>query len=316
MPKHSSSITVQNVCDAYLADRRNPFAEPRCATPQTLAVHLKVPMEIWGALTVKEFASGTKRRIAEARQTWLEAGLKPGTVAKRIGTLKTAFRFAVREEMIKRSHEPSIIVPKGGRPRERFVHPLRELPSLLAAADAIQTPDHILLFTELALRTGQRRSAINALKWEHIDFEQRVILFRETQAPEERTSKRRKNQPIDDELFVILSNAKERAQTEHVIEFRGKPVRSCYQGMKALYKRAGLKNIHVHDLRRSSATYVYDELGGDIDKAASHLGDTRDVTMTHYVQGDARVNLGGVQAVGGVLGRARSIQEERRNGSG
>ncbi len=306
MQELSSSITVQNVASAYLTERRNPYAEKRCKTPQTLAVHLKAPIQLWGQMAVDDFAKGSKNRVREAVQAWRESGLAQGTVHKRISTLKSAFYFAVEEEIITRAQMPIIKVPPAGPPRERFVHPIRELPDLLTAAADIRTPDHINLFNEIALITGQRRQSINDLQWSNIDFDERVIRFRDTQEPGERSSKRRINQPMSDELYELLLRAKERAETDWVIEFRGKHVKSCYQGMKALFKRANLQNIHVHDLRRSSANYVHDELGGDIEKAASHLGDTRAVTMKHYVQPSTEVNKVGINAATSVLSRARA----------
>lgn len=230
------------------------------------------------------------------------------TCRKRVSVLRTAIRFAISDELITRNQEPVMELPPPGPPRERFVDELSELPALLKAADEIKTPDHIRLLLELALRSGQRRGAILALRWEHVDFERRVIRFRDTEAAGDRSKKRRGDKPMDDELLAIMRRAYEARSDvcEHVVHWRDKPVKSPYAGMKALYKRAGVQGLHVHDLRRTSATYVNNESGGDLGLAARHIVDTEATARTHYVQEDTRLHLPAIRAVSAVLARARA----------
>lgn len=44
------------------------------------------------------------------------------------------------------------------------------------------------------------------------------------------------------------------ARTPYVIEYRDKPVGDLKTGFAALVKRAGLEDVHIHDLRRTAAT--------------------------------------------------------------
>lgn len=299
-------LTVSALMDAYLADRRNPYAERKCRFPESLAGHLKASRALWGEMTLAEFAQGSKGRVKAQCAAWREAGLSPFTVRKRVSILKTVFRFAVDEEIISRGEEPVIKLPPNGAPRERFVDPKKELPALLAAADATKTPWHVRLAVELSIRTGQRQSAIRALQYsKHIDFENRVILFRETEAAEDRTKKRRTDIPMDQALYELLMQAKERADSDWVIEWRGRPVKSVYVGMKALYKRAGLKGLHLHDLRRTAATYVHRGTEGDMRAAASFIGDTEEMAQRHYVKQSAETLLRPVNAIADVLASAR-----------
>lgn len=299
------SLTVDDLCEAYLKDRRNPFASRKCKTPESLATHLKASRALWGAMEVKDFRKGSRQRVEDACIVWREDGLSPFTVRKRVSILKTVFRFAVSRELIKRKHEPIITLPVNGAPRERFVDPERELPALLKAADEIGTPDHLRLLIELALRTGQRRGAILALRWHHIDFERRIIRFRDTEAAEDRSKKRRGDKPMDDELFELLQRAHEARECDAVISWRRKPVRNPYHGLRRVYERAGLHGLRTHDLRRTSATYVHNETDGDLSAAARHIVDTEATAARHYVQENPRVHLGAINAVSSVLERAR-----------
>ncbi len=301
------ALTVSDLMDAYLADRRNPYAERRCKNPQSLDYHLRATRALWGGMTVADFAQGSKQRVKAQCQAWREAGLSPFTVRKRVSILKTVFRFAVEEEMIGRGDEPVIKLPPNGSPRERCLDAMRELPALLKAADEMKTPDHLRLLIELALRTGQRRGAILALKWAHVDFEQRVIRFRSTEEASERSKKRRGDKPMDDALYALLQRAYEARdeECEHVISWRGKPVRNPYHGLVAVYKRAGLAGLRTHDLRRSSATFVHIETGGDLQVAANHINDTTATAAKHYVVHNPVVDLPAIAAVSSVLERAR-----------
>lgn len=218
----SASPTINALCEAYLTDRRNPFAERKCKHPDSLETHLKPTRALWGAMTVASFADGSKRRVKLQCDEWRASGLSPHTVRKRISILRTVFRFAVEDELIERGQEPVFKLPAQGMARERYVDPVKELPALLRAADHPDTPDHIRLCLHLSLRTGQRQGAIRDLKWQHIDFGARVIRFRDTEAPDERSKKRRTDIPMDDELCTLLTQAKERAETEFVLEWRGR----------------------------------------------------------------------------------------------
>lgn len=302
------SPTLNALCEIYLTDRRNPHAERKCKHPESLASHLKAARALWGEMSVDEFRLGSKARVKAQCMEWRAGGLSAHTVRKRVSILKTVFRFAVDEEIIERGQEPVIKLPPNGAPRERFVDDAEELPALLRAADQTATPDHIRLLLELLLRTGQRRGCVLDLQWEHVDFEKRVIRFKDTEAAGDRSKKRRGNKPMDDALYALLQRAHEARDEDcpFVVQWRGKRVKNPYIGMRALYKRAGLSNLRTHDMRRSSATYVNTETNGDLQAAANHINDTVATAKKHYVQEDVRIHAPAMEAVSGVLARARS----------
>jgi integrase len=313
------TLTVDALCAAYLKDRANPHAERVCKNPKSLAYHLKASRALWGDMAVRDFAEGSRARVKAQCQVWRGEGLSPYTVRKRVSLLKTVFRFAVNEEIIQRAEEPVILLPVNGAARERFLDEETELPLLLAAIDDVRTPDHLRLLLQLALRTGQRRGAILALRWEHIDFERRVIRFRDTEAAAERSKKRRGNKPMDDELYDLLRRAREASEEgcDFVIQWRGAQVRNPYHGLKAVYDRAGLKNVRTHDMRRSSATYVHTETQGDLTAAANHIVDTEQTARRHYVQEDPRVHMPAITAVSSVMARAKArLAKARQLGAG
>ena len=303
--RYANNPTVGELFDAYLKDRNNKHSYRKCKHPKSLEGHLMLPRKAWGDWRIEDFRVGSKARVKAEVMRWQEEMSHAiGTCRKRVSVMRTAFRFAVSDELIERGQEPVFEMPPNGAPRERFLSH-DELITLLRTADKIHTPDHVLLALEVALRTGQRIGAIIALRWEHVDFENRVIRFRDTEAPDERSKKRRVNQPMDDELFDIMLAAKERATCDAVIEWRSKPVRSVYSGMKKLFARAGLSGVRVHDLRRTAATIVRREMDGSISAAAQLLGDTESITQKHYAQDAPETRIKQVNALSGALARAR-----------
>lgn len=294
--------TVGEIFAAYIAARENPKAYKKCKSPRALRICLAEPTKLWGDWRIEDFRKGSRARVEESVLEWLLT-LKPATCRKRCTIMRAAFRHAWKYEMIDRSQEPFFELPPGGPPRERVIDPVNELPRLLKEFD--RAPAHLRYAGYLMLITGQRVGAILSLKWEHVDFEKRVIFFRETEAPEERSKKRRVNQPLDATLFALLTEAKARATSDSVIEWNGRGCKTIYAAFKKVLNRAGVGDSRLHDLRRTSATLVFNGLGGNLARAAGHLGDTEAMADAVYVQRSAAVNLPGIEAVSAVIANAR-----------
>lgn len=293
--------TVGELFAAYIASRSNPKAYKKCKAPRALRICLAEPTKLWGDWKIEDFRKGSRQRVEDAVQEWLE-DLEPATCRKRCTIMRAAFRHAWKYELIDRSQEPFFELPPAAPPRERFVDPKTELLALLNELD--RSPDHLRVGGYLMLITGQRVGAILALTWDLVDFDKCVIRFRDTEKPDERSKKRRVNQPMNDELFRLLTAAKERATCPYVVEWAGKGCKTIYPAFKRALRRAGLGDLRLHDLRRSSATYVYNSLG-DMKMAGAHIGDTPQQAEQTYVQKDAAVNLPGIEAVSAVIANAR-----------
>lgn len=299
--------TVEDICAAYIKAKKDPHAFKKCLHPDNIESSLKRVRAEWGTLTIDEFNKGTLRRVEEAYSKWCSAGTQTGTSRKALSLFRAACNHASKRELIRREQVPLFDLPPPGPPRERVVDPDKELPDILHEAKNGKTPYHIWLQTELLLRIGCRVGALLKLQWsKHIDFEKRVIRLRDTQSADERrdNKKRREDAPMDEDLYRLLLAARERAQSDFVIEWRGKGVSRTYAGQKALYKRAGVENLHRHDLRRTSATYVRDSLS--LEKAAEHIGDTIEMTRKHYAHANPERKLEGIQNVGALLRKAAS----------
>lgn len=193
--------------------------------------------------------------------------------------LRAALRLAQHDGKI--ALAPRIILPRnaGVRRRKRFLS-VGEAKKLMVAVKDPATAFHIRVFVELALLTAQRGVAIRELKWEHVDFEAGVIWFSKTD-PNPANNKKRPDMPLTPPLLRALMPARAVAKTDWVIEYRERPVKSVKTGFAAVVRRAGLKGVGIHDLRRTVATLLLHG-GADVREVAMMLGDDERIVRAHY----------------------------------
>lgn len=293
--------TIREIVEAYLQD-----AEHFRKIVDVLGVktHLKPILAEFGPLPFSEFKDGRNSRLRAYVAKRREAGRKDSTIRAEICKLQSALNFSAREEMIDAA--PKLLRPQAGEPRSRVLSRGEdggELGRLMAEIDKPGIAPHVRLTVLLALLTGQRKGAIFALKWEHVDFDDGVIRFSRT--TERVTKKKRVDQPMHDELRRLLLEARERATCAYVVEFRGKPVKTIRTAYSALLARASIVGLTQHDLRRSAAQIVRDETES-LDAAATFIGDTLATTGRHYARPNPRANLGAMDKIHEAIQRARS----------
>jgi integrase len=104
-----------------------------------------------------------------------------------------------------------------------------------------------------SLHTGIRKGELFNLKWQNVDFENRIIKVERTK------SKKVRFIPINSTLFETLKRLEaERGENQHV--FPSKNIQTAWENAR---RRAGIENLTFHDLRRSFATRLL-EAGIDI----------------------------------------------------
>jgi integrase len=87
-----------------------------------------------------------------------------------------------------------------------------------------------------------------------VNLENRVIDFR---TPEEIVTRKRKV-PVrmGQRLYEALRAAKNRATTDHVIEYGGESVAAIKTGFRAACQRAGLARVTPHALRHTAVSWM------------------------------------------------------------
>jgi integrase len=137
------------------------------------------------------------------------------------------------------------------KPRDRFVYE-KELPRLIAAIEKEPKQD-IKDYVLLSLYTGARKSNVLAMHWRDIDLDVGMWTIPDTKndsaqtilltAPELEILRRRFNARKSFE-YVFASSG----NSGHLVD----PKKGWYR----ILKRAGISNLHLHDLRRTLGSYM------------------------------------------------------------
>lgn len=210
-------------------------------------------------------------------------GVGPRTISIELAYFRAAGKNALRKKLI--TAFPDIVLPQAKAKSRRRVLSKTELARLMVAVKEERTPLHLRGFVVLSLHTGQRGVHIKALRWDHVDMGELMILFTRSN-PDAADNKQCADMPITRGLGPVLEELRAAARTDFVIEWEGAPVASLKTAFGKLTARAGLADFHIHDLRRSFAT-----LGGmkdiPIEEIAGLMNLDKGTLRAHYQHGIA-----------------------------
>lgn len=280
-----SGITVRKVLDAYVAvkqeEGKDTYKRESALGPIYKAFGMLAPEDITPA-TVREY-------IRDRRKDTKRRGARGGVVVEGTGTvsdrvisvelayLRAALKWAESERWYKQA--PFIKLPSGAGVKTRTRALTRdEVRRLIDATKHPDTAPHIRTFVLLAISTAQRGVAVRNLMWSQVDFDRNTIWFSKTGGT---NNKRRADVPMVPPLRKHLEETLKVARTPYVVEYRKQKVDDLKTGFAALVKRAGLEDVHIHDLRRTAATLAL-EAGRSFSEVAAMLKQNVEVTQAHY----------------------------------
>ena len=199
----------------------------------------------------RELKGITRADVAKLHQK-LGTNNGPYAANRFLALLRKMFNLAVDWGLLPEGHpNPCTRIKQfKEKKRERFVTP-KELPKLW---QAIQVEENVYWrgFFLLNLLLGARRGEILAMRWEDLDLEQGIWHIPETKAG------RSHYLPLPIEALEVLKNLPvhqgsewvfpSHGKTGHLAEPKGAWTRVCH--------RAGLKNIRIHDLRRTVGSWM------------------------------------------------------------
>jgi integrase len=165
--------------------------------------------------------------------------------------------------------------------RERFLTEA-EMPKLLKALEG-ESPDfqHFLL---LDLFSGARRANILAMRWEEIDFAAAVWRIPRTKAK----GKKAMTVPLVPPALKILQLRHQAAVSEWVFPSPENPAKHVYEFRKPwdrLRERAGIKDLRLHDVRRSLGSWMT-KVGTALPIVKAALGHADIQTTQIYTHGE------------------------------
>jgi integrase len=267
--------TFAEVADEWLP--RQSALRPRTIEKYEngIRVHLKPRI---GHLRMAEIDEDViARLISDLR----EAGLKPWTIRGVLTPLGRILNYAVRHGFAARN--PLRTLEKGERPktesrRQRVLND-DEIGELLEAAGALYRP---ILAT--AAYTGMRLSEVLGLVWGDVDLEGGFIeveyqLSRKGERVEPKTPQAKRKIVLMPALGRLLREhklASPYSKDEDLVFCTARGTPHGYRnierrGLDAAAEKAGLEDLHFHDLRHTYASVLI-ELGADIVFLSNQLG--------------------------------------------
>ncbi len=136
------------------------------------------------------------------------------------------------------------------RSRNRFLHP-DELPAFFESLEA-ETNDVIRDYINISLLTGARKSNVLSMRWKDINFERQEWLI-----PETKNGEPLRVPLVLKALDILNLRIQNYGQREWVFEGEGKTghLIEPKSGWKRILNRAGIKDLRLHDLRRTVGSW-------------------------------------------------------------
>ena len=207
--------------------------------------------------------------------------------------LRSIFKAAEENGLVAKSPVSAMLKAGGKKTLEKIALTPQESQTLLERVENHRAKTFLLT----ALHTGMRRGEILALKWEDVDFDNKVIhvrrnavlgRYKTTISDELKTKASKRDVPLSEELEEWLEARKRNTHSQYVISMQNhQPLtKSSYKSMWRLIERE-LPGGHVtaHILRHTYVTRLF-EAGLDIKEIQYLAGhSTMDMTLrvyTHY----------------------------------
>lgn len=261
--KKIENHTFTELCDKYIE-----WMTGRQKSARVKKYIISQLRDVYGNLPLRRFNS----LIVEKHQTELiSKGLKPASINKTLNVLKHMFNKAtewemVEETVLKRVRKVKLLKGEGKRLRYLSQQECQELIS--------KCETHLRPIVITALNTGMRRGEILNLKWDDVDLRHGFILLHTTKNGE------RREIPINNTLRHTLQSLTRRLDIPYVFfdSKTGKPYQEVKRSFATACKRAGITDLHFHDLRHTFASQLV-MAGVDITSVKELLGH-KTLTMT------------------------------------
>ena len=185
--------------------------------------------------------------VAALRDQWRRDDLSPGTIKRRMVTLRHVFTVARREWGMSGLANPVLDVtldPENNARTRRVSQD--EIEAICEATGSAE----LAAVIRLAVETAMRRGELCALQWEHVDLKARTAHLPHTKNGHARTV------PLSTRAVDVL-RALPRRLDGRVFGLRPD---SVSQAFARAAERAGIVDVRIHDLRHEATSRLADRL--------------------------------------------------------
>lgn len=202
--------------------------------------------------------------------------------------LKAAINFNIAQGMVEGKYSPKFPMPSKARPKDVWItrHEARELLRLARLERRRRPPTSykVYMFLALAMFTGARKTAIQALKWKDIDFDTNLIDFRDPDSSN--PIKRRGVVRMMPELREVLLEAKELNFNDNGVFVLGdRGGQQAYKPLRRFLSRHNYGHVTPHTFRHSWTTWAVQD-GVPFKQIADYLRVSVEVLERTYAHHD------------------------------
>ena len=270
-----------------LAERWFQNKAPNLKGRDTVRSHLhKTLLPRFGDLPLAEI---TTKAINDWQAERLQER-KPGTVKREKATLSSILGTAVKEDLLTTNPVSKTENIRGVEARRRWLT-RDELTQLIETASRLDGTVVNLRnakldawradFIRWAILTGMRRQEILNLKRKHLSFEGGELI---SVSVENTKSGQTRSLSGRGALGAIVSRRMSRIDVPAETPVFDVSLTTLKRGLTELFEASGLKDVRLHDLRRTHATYLIGD-GVDLRTVASRLGHSNfSMLERHYAQ--------------------------------
>jgi integrase len=252
---------------------------------RTTASNLRIIERHIGDLQVTSIKLSHLQEFVAAR---LKAGIGRATVNRQRATLSRFFTWAI-EQGHHPGPNPVAKLPKFRESQGRT----RYLSSEEATRLHFAAAHHLKPIIMAALYTGGRLSELLSLRWKDVDLQRGVVVFRK----ETTKSRRERLVPLARDLRLTLASMKVTSPEDPIFGYRGQGVKSIRTAFELAREKAGLPDLHFHDLRHTYASW-YVQNGGDVNRLQKYLGHSNMNLTQRYAHISEEFLRDGVQYFG------------------
>ena len=236
----------------FVHDRYLPYVKSYkrswCTDETVLRLHI---LPALGAQSVDQLRN---EQISDLLQRLREKGYASGTTNRVLIVLRYIYNLGRKWRVAGMSQNPTMgLSTAPDVQRDRFLTPA-ETQRLISAieTDENQTAAQAIL---LLLLSGGRRNEITQAKWEYVNWERRTLLVPLSKSGKPRTI------ALNGDALVLLRAIPRLDGNPYIFPspVNGRPSASLFFPWDRIRKRAGLKDVRLHDLRHSYASFLVNQ---------------------------------------------------------
>ena len=239
---------------------------------------------------------------------WLEGlrdkGFAPATCNRALFLVKYAFNCARRWGFIADSPARDVPALPEKEFRERYLS--EEEARRLLEALACDKDQQAAQVVRLLLFTGARKSEILAARWQNVDMARRMLTV-----PLSKSGKAR-HIPLSNAALQVLAEIPRRSEWLFPSSRNSSHISTIYDAWNRVRHRAGLKDMRLHDLRHSFASFLVNS-GCSLYEVQKILGHQNPKVTTRYAHLAQDSLLRAANIVGEKLERRENKDFEAEN---